>query len=250
MLELKSRLATAAISGMLMVSTSAFAATPANTLVIAKNIDDMISLDPAEAYELTGIEVDANIYDRITRIDAKDPTKVDPGVAESWTVSEDGKTFTFKIRPAMKFASGSPITADDAAFSLQRVIKLDKTPAFLVSQLGWTKDNVDQMVKALDPSTLQIAIGPKFSPSLVLSLLSSIVGSVVEKQVVIQHDQGGDLGNAWLKAHSAGSGSFTLRSWQANESVVPKPIRTTAKALHPSSAWSSATFPSQPPSAS
>lgn len=220
MLELKSRLATAAISGMLMVSTSAFAATPANTLVIAKNIDDMISLDPAEAYELTGIEVDANIYDRITRIDAKDPTKVDPGVAESWTVSEDGKTFTFKIRPAMKFASGSPITADDAAFSLQRVIKLDKTPAFLVSQLGWTKDNVDQMVKALDPSTLQIAIGPKFSPSLVLSLLSSIVGSVVEKQVVIQHDQGGDLGNAWLKAHSAGSGSFTLRSWQANESVV------------------------------
>ncbi|GLS18642.1 ABC transporter substrate-binding protein [Labrys miyagiensis] len=220
MLHFRPRLAIAVMTTMLLASTSAFAATPANTLVMAKNIDDMISLDPAEAYELSGIEVDANIYDRIVRIDAKDPTKIDPGVAESWTVSEDGKTFTFKIRAGMKFASGDPITADDAAFSLQRVIKLDKTPAFLISQLGWTKDNVDQMVKVVDPSTLQITIAPPFSPSLVLSLLSSIVGSVVEKQTVMQHDQGGDLGNAWLKAHSAGSGSFSLRSWQANESVV------------------------------
>jgi peptide/nickel transport system substrate-binding protein len=196
------------------------AATPANAFVMAKNIDDIISLDPGEAFELSGLEITTNVYDRVMRYDAEDVTKLVGGAVESWTVSEDGKTFTFKIRAAMKFASGSPITADDAAFSLQRVIKLDKTPAFLISQLGWTKDNVDQMVKAVDPSTLQIVIGPKFSPSLVLSLLSSIVGSVVEKQVVIQHDQGGDLGNAWLKAHSAGSGSFTLRSWQANESVV------------------------------
>ena len=43
----------------------------------------------------------------------------------------------------MKFASGNPVTAKDAAFSLQRVIKLEKTPVFLLSQLGWTKDNVD-----------------------------------------------------------------------------------------------------------
>jgi peptide/nickel transport system substrate-binding protein len=220
MLHFRPGLAVAVMTTMLLASTAVFAATPAGTLVMAKNIDDMISLDPAEAYELSGIEVDANIYDRIVRIDAKDPTKIVPGVAESWTVGADGKSFTFKIRAGMKFASGDPITADDAAFSLQRVIKLDKTPAFLISQLGWTKDNVDQMVKVVDPSTLQITISENFSPSLVLSLLSSIVGSVVEKQTVMQHDQGGDLGNAWLKAHSAGSGSFSLKSWQANESVV------------------------------
>ena len=77
-----------------------------------------------------------------------------PGVAESWTVSDDGKTFTFKIRPGLKFTSGNPVTAEDAAFSLQRVIKLDKTPAFLISQLGWTKDNVDSMVTAPDDATL------------------------------------------------------------------------------------------------
>ncbi len=43
----------------------------------------------------------------------------------------------------MKFASGNPVTAQDAAWSLQRVIKLEKTPVFLLSQLGWTKDNID-----------------------------------------------------------------------------------------------------------
>jgi peptide/nickel transport system substrate-binding protein len=221
MLQMRHRFSVALVAAALMASTAASRAeAPADALVIAKNIDDMISLDPAECYELTGVEIDANLYDRIVRIDINDPTKIVPGVAESWTVSDDGKTFTFKIRPGMTFASGDPITAGDAAFSLQRVIKLDKTPAFLIQQLGWTKDNVDTMVKASDDSTLRLTIGPNYSPSLVLSLLSSIVGSVVEKSVVMQHDKDGDLGNAWLKAHSAGSGAFSLRSWKANETVA------------------------------
>jgi peptide/nickel transport system substrate-binding protein len=205
---------------MLAAATPALAATPADTLVMAKNIDDMISLDPAECYELTGVEVDANIYDRIVRNDPKDPTKLVGGVADSWTTSADGKTMTFKLHPGLTFTSGKPVTAEDAAFSLSRVIKLDKSPAFLISQLGWTKDNVDTMVKAIDPATLQITIGPNYAPSLVLSLMSSIVGSVVEKAVAMEHDQGGDLGNGWLKTHAAGSGAFALRAWKANESVV------------------------------
>jgi peptide/nickel transport system substrate-binding protein len=209
-----------ALAGMLLASGAVHAATPADTLVMAKNIDDLITLDPAECYELSGIEIDANLYDRITRIDAKDPAKILPGVAASWTVSPSGKTFTFKIRPGLKFASGNPITAEDAAFSLQRVVKLDKATAFLIEQLGWNKDNVDSLVKAVDPTTLQLTITANFAPSLVLSLLSSVAGSVVEKQIVMQHDQNGDLGNGWLKAHSASSGPYSLRVWKADESVV------------------------------
>jgi peptide/nickel transport system substrate-binding protein len=198
----------------------ALAATPADTLVVAKNIDDIISLDPAEAYELSGIEMITNIYDRIMRFEADDVTKLVGGAAESWTISPDGKTFTFKLRPGMTFQSGDPVTAEDAAFSLQRVIKLDKNPAFLISQLGWTKDNVDSLVKALDRSTLQITIDADFSPSLVLSLLSSVVGSIVEKKIALDHQVKGDLGNGWLKTNSAGSGPFSLKSWKADESVV------------------------------
>ncbi|MCX7349907.1 MAG: ABC transporter substrate-binding protein, partial [Alphaproteobacteria bacterium] len=126
------------------LSPVAMAETPKDTLVIAENIDDIISLDPAEAYELSGIQVLANTYDRIMRFEPTDITKLVGGVAESQTVSDDGKTFTLKIRPGLKFASGNPVTAQDAAFSLQRVIKLNKTPVFLLSQLGWTPENVDQ----------------------------------------------------------------------------------------------------------
>lgn len=198
----------------------ATAATPADTLVVAKAIDDIISLDPAEAYELSGIEMITNVYDRIMRFEADDVTKLVGGAAESWTISDDGKTFTFKLRKGLTFHSGAAVTAEDAAFSLQRVVKLDKTPAFLIDQLGWTKDNVDAMVKAVDDSTLQVTISADFAPSLVLSLMSSVVGSIVEKKVALEHEVSGDLGNGWLKTNSAGSGAFVLKSWKANESVV------------------------------
>ena len=205
---------------LLALSPQAMAETPADTLVIAKQIDDLISMDPAEAYELSGIEILANTYDRIMRFEPTDITKLVGGVAESVTVSEDGKTFTFKIRPGQKFASGNPVTAMDAAFSLQRVIKLEKTPVFLISQLGWTKDNVDKLVTAPDESTLQVTITEDFAPSLVYALLSSIVGSVVDMKVAMEHQADGDFGYAWLKTNSAGSGAYTIKSWKPNEAVV------------------------------
>jgi peptide/nickel transport system substrate-binding protein len=205
---------------LFVLSPHAMAATPADTLVIAKQIDDIISLDPAEAYELSGIEVIANTYDRIMRFEPTDITKLVGGVAESVAVSDNGKTFTFKIRPNQKFASGDPITAADAAFSLQRVIKLEKTPVFLLSQLGWTKDNVDQLITAPDASTLKVTITANFAPTLVYALLGSVVGSVVDMKVVMAHEADGDMGNAWLKTKSAGSGAYVLKSWTPNDSVV------------------------------
>ena len=209
-----------AAGAVVALSPLARAATPADTLVIAKQIDDLISLDPAEAYELSGVEILANTYDRIMRFEPTDITKLVGGVAESVSVSEDGKTFTFKIRPGMKFASGNPITAADAAFSLQRVIKLQKTPVFLLTQLGWTPDNVDKMVTAPDASTLKVTITVNYAPTLVYALLGSVVGSVVDMKVAMAHNNNGDLGNGWLKTNSAGSGAYVLKSWTPNDSVV------------------------------
>ena len=55
------------------------------------------------------------------------------------TVSPDGLTFTFKLRKDAKFDSGNPVTANDAAFSLQRVVKLNKTPGFIITQFGFNR---------------------------------------------------------------------------------------------------------------
>ena len=98
------------------------AATPADTLVQAWQIDDIISLDPGELFEITASEIGGNTYERLIGYDPADVSKVFGVVAESWTVSDDGKTFTFKIREGRKFASGNPITAADVVYSIQRVI--------------------------------------------------------------------------------------------------------------------------------
>jgi peptide/nickel transport system substrate-binding protein len=199
---------------------AAHGATPRDTVVIAKQIDDIISLDPGEDYELSGEEIATNLYDRLMRYEAEDPGKLVGGVAESWTISPDGKEYTFRLRPNQVFQDGDKLTAEDVAFSLQRVVLMDKTPAFLLTQLGWNKDNVKELVKATGPDTLQFTIKADLAPSLVLNLMTSIVASVVEKKVVLAHEVNGDLGNAWLKAHSAGSGAYRLVVWKPNESVI------------------------------
>jgi peptide/nickel transport system substrate-binding protein len=196
------------------------AKTPDDTFVLAINMDDIISLDPAEVFELIGGEVIANIYDRITTHEPEDLTELVGGVAESWEVSEDGRTITLKVRPDQTFHSGNPVTADDVAFSLIRVIKLEKTPVFLFTQFGWTPDNVDDMVKAVDDTTVELTIPEDLAPTLVLNVLSAGVGSVVDKETVLAHEQDGDLGYEWLKTNSAGSGPFKLVAWKPNESVL------------------------------
>lgn len=198
---------------------AAHAETPASTLVMAMNIDDIISLDPAETFELVGGEVNANVYDRVTVYEPGETT-LSGGVAESWDIADDGHTIILHIRPGQTFHSGNPLTADDVVFSLARVIKLDKTPAFIFTQFGWTPENVDQMVTATDDMTVQLSIPENLAPTLVLNCLAAGVGSVVDQKVAMAHETDSDFGYEWLKTSSAGSGPFSLRSWKPNESVI------------------------------
>jgi peptide/nickel transport system substrate-binding protein len=210
----------AGLSALVSLATPAAAATPKDTLVIVKQIDDIITLDPAEVFEFTGGEVIANVYDRIMTYEAEDTARLVPGVAESYTASEDGHIITLKIRPGQTFHSGNPLTAEDVAFSIQRVIILNKTPAFIFSQLGWTAENVKDLVKAKDELTVELNVTEDFAPTFVLNCLSAGVGSVVDRKLVLENEKDGDLGYAWLKTNSAGSGPFVLKAWTPNESVV------------------------------
>ena len=213
----------AGLSAALFLSTAltaAHAATPADTLVVAKNIDDIISLDPAEVFEITGGEVINNLYTRLVTHETSDFTKLVGGVAESWTVSPDGGSITFKLRKGLTFHSGNPVTAEDVAWSLQRVVALDKTPAFILTQFGWTPANVAENVRAVDAETLTITLPKKYASSLVLNALSAGVGSVIDSKLVKPHEKDGDWGHGWLKTASAGSGAFSLIAWSPKEAVA------------------------------
>ncbi len=210
-----------AMAGLFALSSAAAVAeTPSDTLVMALKIDDIITLDPAEVFEFSGAEYAAQVYDRLIGYDVSDVSQILPGVAESWTVSDDGRTFTFKIRDDITFHSGNRLTAADAAFSLQRVVKLDQSPAFILTQLGWNADNADQMIRALDDTTLEFTTDQAYAPTFVLYLLTAGVGSVVDMELVMEHEVDGDLGHDWLKTNSAGSGPFVLNAWKPNESLV------------------------------
>lgn len=225
-------LAGAALS-LLLVSGGAlpaFAATPADTLVQAWAIDDTITLDPAESFELTPAEFIGNAYDMLVRLDIDDTTKVKAGIAESWEISDDGLTYTFKLKPNIKFASGNPITAEDVAWSFERVVKLDKSPAFILTQFGLTPDNVSETAKAVDDTTFVFTVDKPYAPSFVLNCLTATVGAVLDKKLVMEHAEAKtpsddykydtDFGYGWMKTNYAGSGPFKIRDWRANEIVV------------------------------
>src|SRR4051812_9397784 len=92
----------------LVFAMQAEAATPKDTLVLAQTLDDLTSMDPADVYSFSMQELSANIYDRLMHYEADNLSNIVGGVAESWTVSPDGKSYVFKLRQNLKFQSGNP----------------------------------------------------------------------------------------------------------------------------------------------
>ena len=197
-----------------------YAETPADTLIQAWTIDDIITLDPAEVFEFSSTEMLGNSYETVIGYDIADVSKVFGVVAESWTLSDDGKTMSFVIRQGKKFASGNPMSAEDVVFSLTRAVKLDKSPAFILGQFGLTAANVDAMVKQTGDFSFDLTMDKAYAPTFLLYCLTSSVASVVDKKLAMENEVGGDFGYNWLKTNYAGSGAFTIREWRANESVV------------------------------
>ena len=223
-------MAGAAVTMVTAMAPQAFAASPADTLVEGFAIDDIISVDPAEAFELSTAEVTANAYSLLVRLDPAKTSEIKPELAESWTVSDDKLTYTFKLKPGVKFASGNPLTAADVAYSFERAVKLDKSPAFLLTQFGLTGDNVAEKAKATDDLTFTLTVDKPYAPSFVLNVLTSTVASVVDKKLVMEkakpvtptaeYKYDTDFGNEFLKTGYAGSGAYKVLAWKANEAVI------------------------------
>ncbi len=196
------------------------AETPPDTFIQAWTIDDMITLDPAEVFEFSASEMIGNSYETIIGYDVKDVSNVFGVVAESWTMSADGKTMSFKVREGKKFASGNDMSAEDVVFSLVRAVKLDKSPAFILGQFGLTPDNVETMVKQTGDYSFDFTMDQAYAPSFLLYCLTATVASVVDKDLAMANEVDGDFGYNWLKTNYAGSGPYVIREWRANESVV------------------------------
>jgi len=207
-----------------LIVANSYGNIPKDTLVMAWRIDDIISLDPAEVFEVSGVEYVDNTYDKLISYNQEynesnnnDINKFIGIIAKNWTISKDGKTYTFYLHDNIKFASGNYITAYDVKYSIDRVILLNRSPAFILTQFGFSKDNLSKSVKVIDKHTISLTTSTAFSKDLFFNCLTTIVGSIVEKKLLVAHQIGDDFGNTWLKSHYAGSGAYKLKSWKPNQ---------------------------------
>jgi peptide/nickel transport system substrate-binding protein len=183
-------------------TSGATPAAPQTTLTIA-NAVNMDSLDPALEVHNETIWIDSVIYEGLTKTNEAS-TEIQPALAESWDVSPDGLTYTFHLRDA-KFADGTPVTAEDARYSIARASGKDSAWGFLLTAV---KD-----IQATDAKTLVMTLSGKHAP--LLADLSMYAFAVLPKaQVEAQGD------NFFKKP--IGTGPFQVDSSEEGASLTLK----------------------------
>lgn len=103
----------------------------ARDLVVALKTEPS-SMDPQYHALTPNTQISQTIFDPIVRVDEQ--LKPQPALAESWTV--DGKVWTFKLRPDVKFSDGTPFTAEDVVFTYDRIPKVPNSPSPFTLYLG------------------------------------------------------------------------------------------------------------------
>ena len=171
---------------------------------------DVQSLDPHKTSTVEEANIIRDLFTGLVADDAEGNSI--PGAAESWTVSADGKVYTFKMRAGATWSDGSPVTAKDFVFSIRRVVD-PKTaseyasiafPILNAEQANGGKAKLEEIgVKAIDDMTLEITLKgptPYFIEMLTHQAMYGVSQANVEK-----------FGNDFVKAGNlVSNGAFTL----------------------------------------
>jgi len=180
---------------------------------------DPESLDPHKTSTTYEADILRDMFMGLVIQDAK--ADLIPGAAESWTVSDDGKTYTFKMRAGATWSDGSPVTADDFVYSWRR-LQDPATAAEYASMLyvvqgaeeiNTGKAAVDTLgVKAVDPNTLEVTL--KAPTPYFLEMLSHQATYPVNKASIQK------LGADWVKpGNLVSNGAYTLAEFIPNDHI-------------------------------
>jgi peptide/nickel transport system substrate-binding protein len=180
------------------------------TLVYGRYADSPF-LEPVLNDSNTDIWILSNLYDTLL-LPTNDGKGVQPGLASAWSVSADGKTVTLTLRADTKFSDGSPITAEDVKWSLERASKTGNGVwQFMVSAIS----SVD--VKSAD----KVVINLSHEDPTILSALTVFNTSIMPKHLLEAAAGNTDKEKATTFAeHPVGSGPFMLQSWQHNSTMT------------------------------
>lgn len=185
-------------------STTTAAGTPKSGGVLTfARTQEALTLNPILASENGSIWTMPQLFDQLLEVRHGYPDP-QPGLAESWTSSSDGLTWTFHIRDAA-FSDGSPVTADDVKFSLDRFANpnINVNYAFLGTSIASTT--------VVNSRTVVVRL--KHVDSTFLFNLAMFVPSIVPKKVIL------DIGDKAFGQHPVGSGPFRLKKWTRGVSL-------------------------------
>jgi peptide/nickel transport system substrate-binding protein len=142
--------------------------------VIADAIDDIVSLDPAEAYEFSGLDVVNNIYDGLIELDPDQAGRTGCGPGRK-LVGLGGRAdlYTFKMKAGLTFASGNPVRGRGCRLvaAARGQAEQDRRPSSWASSAG-PPENVDSMVTA-DGDTLTLKVDKAYAPTFLYNCLTA-----------------------------------------------------------------------------
>ncbi|MFR5585612.1 MAG: ABC transporter substrate-binding protein [[Clostridium] scindens] len=145
-----------------------------------------------------------NVYDPLV-MPQKDGN-IEPWIAKEWSVSEDGKTWTFKLRDDVTFHSGNPLTANDVAYTMQRLLDMGEGFGYLFS-------STIEAVNVIDDTTVEFVCTRPTGTLLASLVRLYILDSKLVAENYASGDFGdkGDYGKAFLLENDAGCGPYKVK---------------------------------------
>jgi oligopeptide transport system substrate-binding protein len=177
------------------------------------------TFDPTLMGDNRSIELAQNVFEGVLDVDNR--ARIIPGVAKSWTVSKNKLVYTFHLRKGVRFQDGSPLTADDYVYTINRSLdpKVGSGTSFFLEPIKGATDVLKGKtkraagLKALDPLTLQVTLASPagFFPA----TISRWSAWAVNEQVISK------FGADWVKPpNNVGSGAYRLVDQSGDQRYV------------------------------
>lgn len=186
-------------------------------LVLGVDVSDARNFDPARMADYSSPITNAAVYDTLVTQEPGSYEEVVPSLATEWERLEDGKRLRFHLRDDVKFWDGSPLTAEDVKFSLDRLLNVKDQPAVYAKNLAG--------IEIVDERTVDLLIGNPDEP--IMINLAAPAFAIYSKAMV--EEQGGtsaadaetsDDATRWLNQNSAGSGPYHMVGWERNAQIL------------------------------
>ncbi len=196
--------------------TEETAATGGGTLIVGRG-GDSAALDPAIVTDGESLKIAQQVFD--TLLDYKEgTTEVMPSLAESWTISEDALTYTFKLREGVKFHDGTDFNADAVVFNFERWSDTKSKYKFegdsfdyYDSMFGPEEERVIASVTATDPTTVVFKLNKPQAPFL-QNLAMTCFGIASPKAIEDEKEN--------FKSNPVGTGPFVFKEWKRSDSIT------------------------------